>query len=43
MPESMKPGQSKDAKSAPGKEHPDNKTGQQNKPSDAGKGQQERK
>jgi hypothetical protein len=39
----MKPDQQKDAKSAPGKDHPDNKSGQQSKPSDASKGQQDRR
>jgi hypothetical protein len=34
----MKAGQSKDAKSAPGKDHRDNKAGQQSKPADASKG-----
>jgi hypothetical protein len=37
MPDTTKLGQSKDAKSAPGKDHPDNKAGHQNKPADASK------
>lgn len=43
MPDTLKPGQPKDAKSAQDKDHPDTKSGQQSKPSDAGKGQQDRR
>ncbi|MGA1834352.1 hypothetical protein [Rhizobium wenxiniae] len=43
MPDTKKPDQQRDPKSAPGKDHPDNKTGQESKPSDTGKGQQDRR